>query len=179
MMRLALRCTPRTGPPDLAWFADLTGSLDEICDFLLRAEITAAVQEETPTALPSEKMQQVVDGRAIHIGSPIVHVRDDSTIVELAALLVNGTILVQVLASLALLFKKGPEIAAWPDHVKAAWYAACTESEQARQSYERTREGSIVEVIEDLEGYGRKENNVSKPEPLLPPGVRHAPPLGS
>ncbi len=178
-MRLELRCTPRTGPPDLAWLADLTSSLDEICDFLLRAEITAAVQEETPTALPSEQMQQIVDGRAIQIGSPIVHVRDDSTIVELAALFVNGTILVQVLVSLALLFKKGPEIASWPDHLKVAWYAACTESEQARQSYERTRKGSIVEVIENLEGSGRKEANAPEPEPMLPRGVRRAPPLNS
>ncbi|MGH3871437.1 MAG: hypothetical protein ACRDSR_07985 [Pseudonocardiaceae bacterium] len=165
---------PRAGPRDLTWLADLTGSLDGICGFLLRVEITAAVRGERLTALPSEQMQQVVNGRVIQIGSPMVHIRDNSTIVELAALVVNGTILVQVLAWLALLFKNGPEIAGWPDHIKASWYAACSESEQARLSYQRTRERSIVEVIEDFERSG-KEADV--PEPELPPGVRHAPPL--
>ncbi|MGQ0773554.1 MAG: hypothetical protein ACT4NY_03900 [Pseudonocardiales bacterium] len=195
MMRLELRCTPRTGRCDLAWLADLTGSLDEICDFLLRAELTAAVQEETPTALSSEQLQRVVDGRAIQIGSPIVRVRDGPLIVELAVQLVNGAIPVQVLTSLGLLFTKGPELAAWPGHVKAAWYAACRDAEQVWQAYARTREASIVEVIEDIAGSGRKEVEGPESEPGrtplpgspgrrqvsadLPPGVRRAPSLDS
>lgn len=195
MMRLELRCTPRSGRCDLAWLADLTGSLDEICDFLLRAELTAAVREETPTGLPGEQLHRVVDGRAIQIGSPIVHVRDGPLILELAAQLVNGTIPIQVLTSLGLLFTKGPEPAAWPGHIKAAWYAARSDSEQVWQAYARTTETSIVEVIEDLAGSGRKE--VEGPESAsgrtprpdspgsrqvpadLPPGVRRAPALDS
>lgn len=190
MMRLELRCMPRTGRCDLAWLADLTGSLDEICDFLLRAELTAAVQEQTSSPLPSEQLERVVDGRAIQIGSPIVHVRDGPLIVELAAQLGNGTIPVQVLTSLGLLFTKGPELAAWPGHVKAAWYAARGDSEQVCQAYARTTQTSIVEVIGDVAGSQRKE--FEEPEaapgcpgaPLnrqvsadLPPGVRRAPSL--
>jgi len=116
MIRLELRCVPRSGRADLAWLADLTGSLDEICDFLLRAELATQIGSER--VLGPEELARAVDGHAVEQGSPIVHLRDGSTIIELAAQLVDSTIPVQVLASVALLFKRGPEVAAWPGHIK-------------------------------------------------------------
>lgn len=175
MMRLELRCTPRSGRPDLAWIADLTGSLDEICAFLLRAEITAAVHQEARAALGSEEVDRVVDGRAIQLGSPIVRIRDGPAVVELGAQLINDTMPVRALAALALLLVNGPELAAWPAHVKAAWYTAGTDAEQVRQSYQRTTEASIIEVIGDLTGAGRGEVHGSEPESAPPPPVGHRP----
>ena len=184
MIRLELRCTPSSGRTDLAWLADLTGSLDEICDFLLRTEIADQVGRDRP--LRPDELARVVDGQAIEQGSPIVHVRDGSTIIQLAAQLVDSTIPVQVLASVALLFKKGPEVAAWPGHVKKAWYEARAEAEQGRHAYQRITVGSTVEIVEDDVGRATTRPNEPTQERSrrggpdnadLPHGVTQAPPL--
>jgi hypothetical protein len=183
MMRLELRCEPSSGHPDLAWLADLTWSLDEIYDFLLRAEISEQVGREL--TLRAADLAAVVEERAVGQSSPIVHVREGSMIIELAAQLVDSTVPVQVLASLALLVKKGPELAAWPAHVKKAWYEGQAEAEQAKAAYRRMQEGSLVEVVEDG-GDAPLETPPKKPTRRprgrdrnadLPPGVRASPPL--
>jgi len=188
MIRLELRCVPRSGRADLAWLADLTGALDEICDFLLRAELATQIGSER--VLGPEELARAVDGHAVEQGSPIVHLRDGSTIIELAAQLVDSTIPVQVLASVALLFKRGPEVAAWPGHIKKAWYESRAEAEQARHAYRRITAGSTVEVVEDDVDRSPQRHDVAEPtrggsrrrregKSDMPTGVRKSPPLNN
>ena len=122
MIWLELRCSPSDRRADLAWLAELTGALAEICDFLLRAAIVAELEADASVA--DADLNTVVDGRAAEIGSPLVRLREDSTMIELAQVVVSGTVPVQVLAWLALLFRRGPELAGWPGKLTAQWYGS-------------------------------------------------------
>ena len=83
---------------------------------------------------------------------------------------------------------KGPEAAAWPARVRKAWYESQGDAERARAAYERTRERSTVESVDDDIGsaavstehpaLAHKDKKSAKRENSnLPSGVRTAAPL--
>jgi hypothetical protein len=129
----------------LAWLAELTGALDEVCDFLLRAAIVGELETDADIADPD--LATVVDGRAAEVGSPLVRLREGSTIIELAHVVVSGTVPVQVLAWLALLFRKGPALAAWPGQLTTTWYDSRADAVRVRQTFDRLQANSVVEIV--------------------------------
>lgn len=182
MIRLGLRCTPVSGPPDLEWLADLTGSLNEIYDFLLHAEITEQVGRERD--LRPEELARVVDGHAAAHGSPGVHVRDGSVGLELVTRLVDGTLPVRVLASVALLFTGGPEVDAWPPHVRRAWYGSqAAGAVRAKDAYQRICRRSRIAVVDDGWSYpagapaATRAHGQARAQADLADSVHVAPPL--
>jgi hypothetical protein len=184
MIRLALRCVPADGPPDLTWVAGLTGSLDEIYQFLLRAEIGAYLtQDGDHRAWTAAEAQKVVNGRATELGGPAVRLSDDPPVIELAADVVTTTLPVQALASLALLLGTGPDVAGWPRHVKRAWFGPGRESRTARRAYDWIRRKAVVQVVVADRAHAatrppkHKMASGQKRRADLPPGVRRAPPL--
>jgi hypothetical protein len=157
MIRLTLRCSPVAGAVDLGWLARLTGALDAIYVFSLRAGI--ADQAGRSRDLTLDELALVVDGRAAEQGSPAVHLRDGPVVIELGVRLVGSTLPAQALAVVALLFAEGPTAAAWPTHVRAAWHGPGTVAEAARQAYEWIATTTTVEVEDG--GRGGKRDRPS------------------
>ena len=181
MIRLALRCLPAGGRPDLEWFSGLTGSLDQIYLFLLRAEIreqfaaSAGDRRDRP-----DDLRRIIDGRAIELGTPTVRRWTGGLVIDLAVPVTTGAIPVQALASLGSLFAAGPEVAAWSHHLKRAWFDADDESAGVRQAYEWIRNRAAVSPVDNAPPTLRKGRKGRKPrrQADLPAGVRRSPPLG-
>ncbi|GIH06925.1 hypothetical protein Rhe02_49920 [Rhizocola hellebori] len=175
MIRLGLRCLPSHGRHDLAWLARLTGSLQEIYEFLLRTEIGAHLAADRDLRrLTDDERQLVIDGQAIEAGSPLVKVRAGSTRVELRTRAPDGTP-VQALACLALMLESGPEVAAWPGHVKQAWFGESLAAARARQAHDWIRRSAVVHIVQD--GSSGKSVKKRRKGEDLPAGVRRSPPL--
>jgi hypothetical protein len=171
LIRLELRCTPRSGHADLAWLAGMTTSLSEVCEFLLRFEVAAAVAQLAP--LPRAD--------AVAQSSPLIRMRDGPTFIELGVRVGKSAVPPQALVVLALLVKNGPEVAAWPGHVRKAWYDVNSEAAKARQAYLRLTSGSVIEVVSqqpDISKLRDRHRKRSKRHEL-PPGVSKVPPLSN
>lgn len=173
MLRLVLHCMPVSGRRDLDWLAGFTGSLNEVYGFLLRAEV--GVQFGDDPARTADEIRRMVDGRVTELGRPVVAVHDDAGVLELALPTLMATP-VQALTSLALLLTEGPEAAAWPPHVRQAWFGTGDEPASARQAYDWLRRSAVVEMTpaRHLPTTTKREHPAD-----FPVGVWRSPPLDS
>lgn len=169
MIWLGLRCAPAGGRIDLAWLAGLAGSLNEIHEFLLQAEISARLGAEVGgRALTPFEARIVVRGRATELGSPLVRIGDDLTRLRLGTRR-SPAQPARALARLALLLRSSPELVAWPDHIKRAWFGEGIRPAKARRAHDWIGRSAMVEVIDT--------RSVPKRSAELPTGVFRAPPL--
>src|SRR5438046_6307983 len=101
MIRLALRCLPADGRHELSWYTGLTGALDQIYQFLLRAQIANALAAgaEYP-ARRADVTRRIVDGWVAELGGPVIRHQAPATVIELAVPVAPGTLAVQALAEL-------------------------------------------------------------------------------
>jgi hypothetical protein len=134
---------------DLAWLVHTSQELHEIHMFLARAYVESEFDQEVTAFVSRSDRKQFVTERTARIGAPIVRVRQGSLLLELSEF-VDSTTGVQILAGLAVLFKKGPEAAAWPHRVLEAWYSSGKRAKKARNAYRRIQKSSIVEVVEEV-----------------------------
>jgi hypothetical protein len=147
MMQMSLRLVPKEGYQDLAWLARTTSDLTEIYNFLLRAQIETVIDEEAPRPLTGADREAAVDGLVAQEGTPLVRASEGSMLLQLSQFL-DATIGVQALAAFGLLLKKGPQIAAFPNKLREAWYSSAVEAIRARDAYERIKEETAVDVPE-------------------------------
>jgi hypothetical protein len=147
VIALRLRLRPRTGAQDLAWLRHSIDDVHDVYGFLLQSYVAADLDDPgRPLADPDRAA--AVAGMMAQQGTPIVRVREGSIVLELAQLL-DQTLGVQALVAVGLLFRKGPEIAAWPNRVRQAWYSSREEAVRAQQAYERLSGRTLVDVVED------------------------------
>jgi len=109
------------------------------------------------------------------LGWPVVTVYDDSSVIELALPTLTTSAPVQALASLAILLTEGPEVVAWPPHVKRAWFANGEESASARRAHDWLRRSAIVEMTPAQAPPTFRQ----PPSTEFPVGVRRSKPLDS
>jgi patatin-related protein len=139
-----LQFMPKNGQQDLAWVDGTIHELNELYNQLLRMQLaTDVVGEATEDLTQSEKA--TVDARCAQIGTPLVQVREGSIILQLSQSTAYG---VPVLATLGLILKKGPELAALPHKIQERWYSSAEEAEAARRSYEKLKQQSDIRSIE-------------------------------
>jgi hypothetical protein len=159
MMQMPLVLTPKQGRQDLAWLARTTGDLTEIYDFLLHAQLNADITEEPTRPLTESELKAAVDGRAVQVGTPLVQASAGSMVLQLSQY-VDATVGVQILAALGLLLKKGPDIAAFPNKLRKAWYSSAEDALSARNAYERLKRESVISVDEPLPSNAAAEQEI-------------------
>ena len=178
MIQMSLRFRPKQSQQDLAWLTQTTSDLAEIYDFLLRAQLTTDVADELTMPLSENELKVVVDGRAIQVGTPLVQASEGSVILQLSQYLDN-TVGVQILVAFGLILKKGPDIAAFPNKLRKAWYSSAEDALRARDALERLKRKSVVSVIEPpvRDGEAMEESPQVVPEEVVAsrPREEHAP----
>jgi hypothetical protein len=148
MMQMSLRLVPKEGYADLAWLARTTRDLTEIYNFLLRAEIESEIDDdEAPRPLSESARKAAVENLIVQEGTPLVRASEGSMLLQLSQFL-EATSGVQALAALGLLLKKGPEIAAFPNKLRKAWFSSAEDALRARNAYERLKQETAVDVPE-------------------------------
>ncbi|MFN0092239.1 MAG: hypothetical protein ACKVWR_18525 [Acidimicrobiales bacterium] len=127
--------------------ADTVTAVADVHDYLTWAMAADMVDNssEFDPAMEETAREALITSTAAALPPPLVSARDGSLVLEIAQTL-DSTIGLQALAFLGVLLKKGPEIAGLPGRVRESWYSQNEKALRARQSYERLKRTSLIEV---------------------------------